>query len=82
MLFPSTIVFSKLSFQEQLKIALQEIIDVIKSPMLALKDAVKNVIEHIAKTLEKLKKDLIQIKNSVNNIGQILKFILKDLYKN
>lgn len=43
--------------------------------MLALKDAVKNVIEHIAKTLEELKKDLMQIKNSVNNIGQILNLI-------
>lgn len=64
-----------------MKIALREIIDVIKSPMLALKDAVQNVIEHISNTLEKLKKDLIQIKDSVNNIGYVLNIILKDLDK-
>ena len=52
--------------------------------MLALKDAVEHVIEHIAKTLEELKKDLIQIKNSVNNIGKILNSsslrLVKDIY--
>jgi len=54
--------------QEQFKAAVQNIIDIMQKPFIAIKDAVKYVIVIITKVLKKVKKVLHHIKNLIFGI--------------
>lgn len=57
-------------FKEQLKAAVRQIIDVIKKPFLAIRDAIKKVIKTVKEIVKKIKEILLKIKRVIMAIGK------------
>ncbi len=62
--------------QEQMKIAFREIFQMMKEPMLTIKNAITDVIGKIKRSLLKVRKVFVRIKELVMKIG---KYIFKQL---
>ncbi|KAG5882313.1 hypothetical protein JTB14_019337 [Gonioctena quinquepunctata] len=67
--------------QEQLKAAVRQIIDVIKKPFYALKDAIKKVVETVKKVIKKIKEILMKIKRIIMGIIRVIKAAFEFLAK-
>ncbi|XP_023019209.2 DC-STAMP domain-containing protein 2 [Leptinotarsa decemlineata] len=67
--------------QEQLKSAVRQIIDVIKKPFYALRDAIKKVVETVKKVVKKIKEILLKIKRIIMGIIKVIKAVFQFLAK-
>lgn len=56
------------AFQDKLKVALHELIETLKEPYQAIKEAVEKLIPIINNTMEKIKQSAMNLKESVENV--------------
>ncbi|XP_046414178.1 DC-STAMP domain-containing protein 2-like [Neodiprion virginianus] len=63
--------------QEQLKAAVRAIVDLIKEPFYALRDAIAKVMKSLKKVIKKIKRTLLAVKRIVLSILKVIKAVFQ-----
>lgn len=61
-------------FQDEIKSAIQQIVNILRKPILAIRSSLEHVKVEMAKIINKIKKGMATIKETVMGLGENLTF--------
>jgi len=63
------------TFQDEIKSAIRQIVEIIKKPLLAIRSSITRIKADLAVIINKMKKGMLAVKNTVIELGECVLLI-------